>query len=98
MPKEKLYYINYFFNESIYHMDHVSIHMVNTFLIIFLNQKVGSILNLICKVSLSILPTIFSTTKKKKKSTNDVKQIKINLDFIFNNFPVHCTGLRQVIY
>jgi hypothetical protein len=41
--------------------------MVNTFLIIFLNQKVGSILNLIRKVSLSILPTIFSTTKKKKK-------------------------------
>jgi hypothetical protein len=71
--------------------------MVNTFLIIFLNQKVGSILNLIRKVSLSILPTIFSTTKKKKKkSTKDVKGIKINLDFILNNFPVHCTGLRLV--
>ena len=97
MPKEKLYYINYFFNESIYHMDGNMIHMVNTFVIIFLNQKVGFILNLICKVSLSILPTIFSTTKKKeKKSTNDVKRIKINLDFIFNNFPVHCTGLRLV--
>ena len=41
--------------------------MVNTFLIIFLNQKVGSILNLIRKVSLSILPTTFLTTKKKKK-------------------------------
>ena len=72
--------------------------MVNTFLIIFLNQKVGSILNLIRKVSLSILPTIFSTTKrKKKKSTKDVKGIKINLDFILNNFPVHCTGLRLVM-
>ena len=68
--------------------------MVNTFLIIFLNQKVRSILYLICKVSLLILPTIFSTTKKKKKkSTKDVKGIKINLDFILNNFPVHCTGL-----
>jgi hypothetical protein len=41
--------------------------MINTFLIIFLNQKVVSILNLIRKVFLSILPTIFSTTKKKKK-------------------------------
>ena len=68
--------------------------MVNTFLIIFLNQKVRSILYFICKVSLLILPTIFSTTKKKKKkSTKDVKGIKINLDFILNNFPVHCTGL-----
>ena len=56
MPKEKLYYIK--FNYS----------MVNTFLIIFLNQKVGSIRNLTRKVSLSILPTIFSTTKKKKKN------------------------------
>jgi hypothetical protein len=28
--------------------------MINTFLVIFLNQKVGSILNLIHKVSLSI--------------------------------------------
>jgi hypothetical protein len=85
MPKEKLYYINF------------NYPMVNTFLIIFLNQKVGSILNLIRKVSLSILPTIFSTTKKKKnKSTKDVKGIKINLDFILNNFPVHCTGLRLV--
>ena len=74
--------------------------MVNTFLIIFLNQKVGSILNLIRKVFLSILPTIFSTTKKKKKkkkSTKDVKGIKINLDFILNNFLVHCTGLRLVL-
>ena len=25
-----------------------------------------------------------------------VKGIKINLDFIFNNFPVHHTGLRLV--
>jgi hypothetical protein len=47
--------------------------MVNTFLIIFLNQKVGSILNLIRKVFLSILPTIFSTTKKKKKKKNQQK-------------------------
>ena len=70
--------------------------MVNIFLVIFLNQKVGSILNLIRKVSLSILPTTFWTTKKKKKSTNKVKGIKINLDFIFNNFPMHCTGLRLV--
>ena len=69
--------------------------MVNTFLIIFLNQKVRSILNLIRKVSLLILPTIFSTTKKKKKKIN-VKGIKINLDFILNNFSVHCTGLRLV--
>ena len=33
--------------------------MVNTFLVIFLNQKVGSILNPIRKISLSILPTTF---------------------------------------
>ena len=69
-------------------------HMVNTFLVIFLNKKVGSFLNLIRKVSLLILPTTFWTTKKKKKK---VKGIKINLDFIFNNFPVHCTDLRLVI-
>ena len=41
--------------------------MVNTFLVIFLNQKVRSILNPIRKVSLSILPTTFWTKKKKKK-------------------------------
>jgi hypothetical protein len=44
--------------------------MINTFLISFLNQKVVSILNPIRKVFLSILPTIFSTTKKKKKKIN----------------------------
>ena len=33
--------------------------MINTFLVIFLNQKVGSILNSIRKVSLSILSTTF---------------------------------------
>ena len=71
--------------------------MVNTFLVIFLNQKVRSILNPICKVFLSILPIIFWTKKKKKKkSTKEVKGIKINLDFIFNNFPVHRTGLGLV--
>ena len=32
---------------------------INTFLVIFLNQKVRSILNPIRKVSLSILPTTF---------------------------------------
>jgi ABC-type histidine transport system ATPase subunit len=40
------------------------------------------------------------TTKKEKKkktySMKKVKGIKINLDFIFNNFPVHHTGLRLV--
>ena len=30
-------------------------------------------------------------------STKEVKGIKINLDFIFNNFPVHRTCLRLVI-
>jgi hypothetical protein len=72
--------------------------MVNTFLVIFLNKKVGSILNSIRKISLSILPTTFWTKKKKKKtySTKEVKGIKINLDFIFNNFSVHRTGLRLV--
>jgi hypothetical protein len=45
----KKYYIILNFNYPI----------VNTFLIIFLNKKVGSILNLIKKVSLTILPTIF---------------------------------------
>ena len=33
--------------------------LVNTFLVIFLNQKVGSILNSVRKVSLSILVTTF---------------------------------------
>jgi hypothetical protein len=33
--------------------------MVNTLLVIFLNEKVGSILSPIRKVSLSILPTTF---------------------------------------
>jgi hypothetical protein len=64
------------------------------------NKKVGSILNLIRKVSLSILPTTFQITKKKKKnaySTKEIKGIKINLDLIFNNFPVHRTGLRLVV-
>ena len=49
MPKEKLHYIKLNFNYS----------MVNTFLVIFLSQKEGFILNPIRKVSLSILPTIF---------------------------------------
>ena len=77
--------------------------MVDTFLVIFLNQKVGFILNPILKVFLSILPTTFWTTKKKKKQTNkqtyttkEVKRIKINLDFILNNFPMHHIGLRLV--
>ena len=42
--------------------------------------------------------------KKKKKiyiyiyiySTKEVKLIKINLDLIFNNFPVHYTSLQLV--
>ena len=42
--------------------------MVSTFLVIFLNQKIGYILNPICKVSLPILPTTFWTTKKIKKN------------------------------
>jgi hypothetical protein len=33
---------------------------------------------------------------KSCPSTKEVKGIKINLDFIFNNFPVHCAGLRLV--
>jgi hypothetical protein len=38
--------------------------MINIFLVIFFNQKIGFILNPICKVSLSILPTTFLTKKK----------------------------------
>jgi translation initiation factor IF-3 len=34
--------------------------------------------------------------KKKTYSIKEVKGIKINLDFIFNNFPVHRTGLRLI--
>jgi hypothetical protein len=34
---------------------------------------------------------------KPYPSTKEVKGIKINLNFIFNNFPVHRTGLRLVI-
>jgi hypothetical protein len=41
--------------------------MVNTFLIIFLNQKVGSILNLIRKVSLSSYLQHFKLQKRKEK-------------------------------
>ena len=67
--------------------------MVNTFLVFFLNQKVEFILNPIHKISLSIL---HFELKKKQNSTKKVKGIKINLDFIFNNFPVHRTGLRLV--
>ena len=33
---------------------------------------------------------------KPYPSTKKVKGIKIYLDFIFNNFPVHRTGLRLV--
>ena len=57
--------------------------IVNTSLVIFLNKKVGSILNPILKESLYL--------------TKEVKGIKINLDFIFNNFSVHRTGLRLVL-
>jgi hypothetical protein len=49
MPKEKLHYIKLNFNYS----------RVNIFLVIFLNQKEGFILNPIRKVFLSILPTTF---------------------------------------
>ena len=70
--------------------------MVNIFLVIFLNKKVGFILNLIRKVSLLIAYNILNYKKEKKNSTKKVKGIKINLDFIFNNFPVHRTGLRLV--
>ena len=74
--------------------------MVNTFLVIFLNKKVIFILNPIRKVSLSILPITFELKKKNTQtySTKEVKGIKINLDFIFNNFPMHRTGLRLVYY
>ena len=34
--------------------------------------------------------------KKKIYSTKEIKGIKINLTFIFNNFSVHRTGLRLV--
>ena len=54
---------------------------------------------MIRKISFSILPTTFWTTKKKKKnaySTKEVKGIKIYLDLIFNNFSMHHTGLRLV--
>jgi hypothetical protein len=34
---------------------------------------------------------------KSNRSTKEAKGIKINLDFIFNNFPVHRTGLRLVV-
>ena len=71
--------------------------MVNTFLVIFLNHKVGSILNPIRKVSLLILPTTFWTTKYIYiYSTKKVKGNKINLDFIFNNFSMYRTGLRLI--
>ena len=68
--------------------------MVNTFLVIFLNQKVRSIINAIRKIYLLTLPTTFWTTKKKKKKKHiqqkKVKGIKINLNFIFNNYAQVC--------
>jgi hypothetical protein len=73
--------------------------MVNTFLVIFLNQKVGPILNLIRKISFIDLAyniLNYKKKKKKKKSTKKVKRIKINLDFIFKNFPVQRTGSQLV--
>ena len=48
--------------------------IINTFLVIFLNKKVGSILNPIRKVSLLILPTTFWTIIKKKKKKNQQKK------------------------
>ena len=73
--------------------------MVNTFLVIFLNQNVGSILNPIYKISLSILSTTFWTTKQKKKnSTKKVKGIKINLNFIFNNLSLRLVYIYIYIY
>ena len=65
MPKKNYFILNF------------NYHMVNTFLVIFLNQKVGFILNTIRKVSLSILPTTFWTKKKKKKSMKKVKGINL---------------------
>ena len=56
---------------------------------------------MIRKVSFFYLAYNILNYKKEKKntySTKEVKGIKINLDFIFNNFPVHRTGLRLVIY
>ena len=51
--------------------------MVYTFLVIFLNLKVGSILNPIRKISLSILSKTFGTTKQKKtKKKNHIQQKK----------------------
>ena len=38
----------------------------------------------------------FHGKNKNKNSTKKVKGIKINLNFIFNNFPVHRTGLQLV--
>ena len=63
MPKKNYFILNF------------NYRMVNTFLVIFLNQKVGFILNTIRKVSLSILPTTFWT--KKKKSMKKVKGIDL---------------------
>ena len=86
IPKKKIYIILKF-----------NYLMINIFLVIFLNKKVWSILNPIRKVSLFILSTTFWTKKKKNTYwTKEVKGIKINLKFIFNNFPVHRTGLRLV--
>jgi hypothetical protein len=46
--------------------------MVNTFLVIFLYQKVGFILNPIRKISLSILPTTFLLPKYQPKRGGDL--------------------------
>ena len=73
--------------------------MINTFLVIFLNQKVRSILNLIRKISFIDLAYNISSYKKEKKThiqQTEIKGIKINLDLIFNYFPVHRTGLQLV--
>ncbi len=48
------------------------------------------------KETIDLAYNILNKKKKKTYSTKEVKGIKINLDFIFNKFPVHRTGLRLV--
>jgi hypothetical protein len=57
--------------------------MVNTFLVIFLNKKVGFILNPNCKVFLSILPITFLTTKKKKKKKHIQQRTEFGYKLVY---------------
>ena len=71
--------------------------MVNIFLVIFLNKKVGFILNSNRKVSLSILPTTFLTTKKKKKHIQQRTEFDYKLVYC-QLATTHYVAINKIIH